>query len=136
MMSELTDRDNSIILFAVHRFMVDAYARLNAAAYDRDGRYFRKGACDEFAKDAKDAEALLEKLRKAVIAADREANGWQDISTAPKDGRWILAWRNHATRAMFVRWATDYNWFENDDGDHVYDLMYWTSPPAAPKEPT
>lgn len=61
-MSQLTDRDNAIIRFAVHRFMTDAYARLSAAAQDKDGRYFRPGAADAFAKDAKDAEALLEKL--------------------------------------------------------------------------
>jgi len=61
-MSQLTDRDNAIIRFAVHRFMTDAYARLDAAAQDKDGRYFRQGAADAFAKDAKDAGALLEKL--------------------------------------------------------------------------
>jgi len=61
-MSQLTERDNAIIRFAVHRFMTDAYARLGAAAQDKDGRYFRPGAADAFAKDAKDAEALLAKL--------------------------------------------------------------------------
>jgi hypothetical protein len=61
-MSQLTDRDNAIIRFAVHRFMTDAYARLAAAAQDKDGRYFRPGAADAFAKDAKDAEELLAKL--------------------------------------------------------------------------
>ena len=61
----LTDRDNAIIRFAVHRFMSDAYARMNAAAQDKDSRHFSPGAVDAFAKDAKDAEALLARLPAA-----------------------------------------------------------------------
>lgn len=59
----LTDRENSIILFALHRFMSDAYARLNAAAQDKDNRYFKPGSVDAFTKDIKDAEMLITKLK-------------------------------------------------------------------------
>ena len=62
MKNQLTDREQSIVRFAVHRFMTDAYSRLAAAAQDKDGRFFGPGAADAFAKDARDAEELLKKL--------------------------------------------------------------------------
>ena len=60
----LTDREKAVIRFALHRFMADAYAQMTAAAQDKDNRYFKPGAVDAFAKDAKDAESLLAKLRE------------------------------------------------------------------------
>ena len=60
----LTDRENAVMRFALHNFMTDAYARMNAAAQDKDSRYFKPGAVEAFAKDAKDAEALMAKLRE------------------------------------------------------------------------
>ena len=60
----LTDREQKIILFAVHRFMHDAYAQTNAAAQDRENRHFKLGAVDAFYRDAKDAEVLIAKLKE------------------------------------------------------------------------
>ena len=60
----LTGREQQIIMFAVHRFMSDAYAQSTEAAQDHDNRYFKSGASQAFYKDAKDAEALIAKLRE------------------------------------------------------------------------
>jgi len=60
----MTEREQKIIMFAVHRFMGDSYAQANAAAQDHDNRYFKPGAVDAFYKDAKDAEALVAKLKE------------------------------------------------------------------------
>ena len=60
----LTEREQKIIVFAIHRFMSDSYAQANAAAQDHDNRYFKPGAVDAFYKDAKDAEALVAKLKE------------------------------------------------------------------------
>ena len=51
-------------MFAVHRFMGDAYAQANAAAQDHENRHFKPGAVDAFYRDAKDAEALIAKLKE------------------------------------------------------------------------
>jgi len=59
-----TDREQKIIMFAVHRFMGDAYAQANAAAQDHENRHFKPGAVDAFYRDAKDAEALIAKLKE------------------------------------------------------------------------
>lgn len=61
----LTDREQSIIRFALYRFMADAYLKLNAAAQDKENRRFKDGDAGAFAKDAKDAEALLGRLTAA-----------------------------------------------------------------------
>lgn len=61
---EPNEREQQIIMFAVHRFMGDAYAQSTAAAQDHDNRYFKPGAVDAFYKDAKDAEALIAKLKE------------------------------------------------------------------------
>lgn len=60
----MTEREKQIVMFAVHHFMSVAYAQANAAAQDHNNRYFNPGAADAFFKDAKDAEALIHKLRE------------------------------------------------------------------------
>ncbi len=59
----VTDRENAIIRFALHRFMSNAYMHMNAAAQDKENRSYQIDAVEKFAKDAKDAEALLSRLR-------------------------------------------------------------------------
>lgn len=61
----LTDRENSLIRFALHRFMTAAYAQLSEAAQDKNNSHYKAGAVEAFAKDAKNAEALLAKLPAA-----------------------------------------------------------------------
>ena len=59
----VTDRENAIIRFALHQFMSNAYSHMDAAAQDKDGRRYALDAVERFAKDAKDAEALLSRLQ-------------------------------------------------------------------------
>lgn len=69
----VSDRENAIIRFALHQFMSNAYSNMNAAAQDKDSRYYTAGAVEKFAKDAKDAEALLSRLQfKAPKPAQQE----------------------------------------------------------------
>lgn len=56
-------REQAIIRCALVYFIADAYTQMNAAAQDKDNRRYKPGDVDAFFKDAKDAEALLEKLR-------------------------------------------------------------------------
>jgi hypothetical protein len=65
----LTARQRSIIAFAVGRFMDQAHERANAAAQDKEGRYFKPGAVTAFVTDAADAEELLGvmRLRDALL---------------------------------------------------------------------
>ena len=59
----VSDRENAIIRFALHQFMSNAYSHMNAAAQDKDSRHYTVSAVEKFAKDAKDAEALLSRLQ-------------------------------------------------------------------------
>lgn len=69
----VSDRENAIIRFALHKFMSNAYSNMNAAAQDKDSRHYTVGAVEKFAKDAKDAEALLSRLQfKAPQPAQRK----------------------------------------------------------------
>ena len=60
----LTDRENSIIIYALHRFMSQAYARMDEAAQDKYNFYFKPGDVDAFSKDAWDAKLLIAKLQE------------------------------------------------------------------------
>jgi hypothetical protein len=35
------------------------------------------------------------KVSDAMLTAASNKDGWKDISTAPKDGRWVLLWMVH-----------------------------------------
>ena len=74
----VADRENAIIRFALHQFMSNAYSHMNAAAQDKDGRCYPLDAVEKFAKDAKDAEALLSRLQfKAPPAPAQPLKGKQ-----------------------------------------------------------
>lgn len=62
----LSDREQSIIRFAVRRFLVDAMNHRYAAAQDVSNRDYKPGDMEKFDKDAKDAETLLAKLNSTT----------------------------------------------------------------------
>lgn len=73
--------------------------------------------------------------KTARIVCDRlNAPTWQPIETAPKDGSTFLALRKHASLPIFCKFDAVYDWFENDDRDHVYDLAYWHPLPEFKEE--
>ena len=81
----------------------------------------------------------LEFHRQVIAAAEAaltaaKAGGWLPIETAPKDGTRILVWRKHATRPLIARYQKDFEWFEDEDGVHLYHLIYWQPLPNPPKE--
>jgi hypothetical protein len=59
----ITERQRKLISFALYLFQVNAHDRANAAAQDKDGRYFKPGAVTAFLADAGDAEELLRLMR-------------------------------------------------------------------------
>ena len=78
------------------------------------------------------ALAALQAAQAALTAA--KAGGWQDISTAPKDGTRFIAWRKYSTRPLIARYWKDFGWFEDEDGLHLYNLTHWQPLPNPPKE--
>lgn len=60
----LTDRERSLIRFALYRFSCDAQSKMNEAAQD-NGRHYDSSAVEKFARDAADAQALYGKLQTA-----------------------------------------------------------------------
>lgn len=69
-------------------------------------------------------------------AAAETATGWQDITTAPKDGTLILARVSESTEPHLVRWA-DGHWRNNHYGGrepywYFPCLKYWRPIPPAP----
>ncbi len=59
---------------------------------------------------------------------------WQPIETSPKDGTTVLAWRKHAGIPFFIRYNYQYEWFEDDNRNHVYDLTHWMPLPPPPED--
>ncbi len=60
----MTDRERSVVLFALHRFMHEAYGLANEALQDKKGLRFKPGAADAFHQDAHDAGEIISKLRE------------------------------------------------------------------------
>jgi hypothetical protein len=58
---ELNEREQLILLFALHRFVDSAYERANSCAQKEFGS--RASDFEKFYKDAKDGERLIDKLR-------------------------------------------------------------------------
>jgi len=77
-----------------------------------------------------------DQMRAYALAAltAAKAGGWQDISTAPKDGTRFIAWRKYSTRPLIARYWKDFGWFEDEDGLHLYNLTHWQPLPNPPKE--
>jgi len=91
-------------------------------------------------------EPLLDSIEKTILAAERAAlphlqAQWQDISTAPKDGRFILAWSSDGNGNPFIAQWRDADdmpdggawWEDHDSGFPVdADASHWMPLPAAP----
>lgn len=67
--SGLSIRQWRVVDFALYRMIGAAYDRADAAAQDKDGRYFPAGAVAQFHADAKDAEDLRSKIAPILEAA-------------------------------------------------------------------
>jgi hypothetical protein len=65
----MTDRERSVVLFALHRFMHEAYGLANEALQDKRGLRFKPGAADAFHQGAHDAGEIISKLRKNNVDA-------------------------------------------------------------------
>ena len=63
----LTERQRSIVAFALRRFMDEAHNRALAAGQDKEGRYFKPGAVTAFLIDAGDAEDMLRLMRSGSV---------------------------------------------------------------------
>jgi hypothetical protein len=87
---ELPPRDLSLIRFALNGLMERAYWLAEAAAQDISGRHFKSGAAEAFLKDAKDAEALLGRLKSAAAAEPTNARALV-AKQALDDGLWFVA---------------------------------------------
>lgn len=65
--------------------------------------------------------------------------GWQPIETAPRDGRWFLAFGTHSrnlSTQMVIRWDGD-RWQSSDDGFAPYlTPIHWMPLPEPPANTT
>lgn len=63
-----------------------------------------------------------------------EMSGWRPIETAPKDGRYILAYRESAAGIFIAKWCSDKGfWINTCTGWH--DLhTHWMPLPEPPEE--
>jgi len=72
----------------------------------------------------------IDDLRAAIEQA-QEPVEWHPIETAPKD-RTVLVCRRHSTMPMLAKWNAQYEWWEDQNGDHLYDVTNWMPLPPAP----
>lgn len=60
---------------------------------------------------------------------------WHDISTAPKDGQWIIVWDDdRCCEHNIVYWEDNSKKWIDRDGDVWFDPTYWK--PLGPPPPT
>lgn len=59
---ELTDREISVIRYALYRFAMAAHNNAEAAAQDGAHRFYKEGDLVRFVQDARDADALRAKI--------------------------------------------------------------------------
>ena len=63
---------------------------------------------------------------------------WRDISTAPRDGTWMLGWEGPSGTScgiLVMRWKPEGSWFEEgwyDDGKRQAEPTHWMPLPAPP----
>jgi hypothetical protein len=109
------------------REMLDNVTGLNLAIVNGEVRVRRADAL----------AAVVQALASSVPEKDRQ---WQDIETAPKDGRLILlCWLNWEQGVRVSRWmktAQRWTW----DGSHSYKVTvgepaYWRPLPTPPEAP-
>lgn len=88
-LTAFTDRQWSIIWFAVHGFSRSAHEQAHAAAQDKDGKFFKPDAVTAFLKDAADAEELLIAINKrnaALRASSAPTKTGVDLSRGGEHG--------------------------------------------------
>lgn len=73
--------------------------------------------------------ALQIKMMQLESKKDYSSN-FLPIETAPKDGMLFLSWRKHSKIPVLTKYSTEYDWFESEDGDHLYDLVMWMPMPT------
>ena len=66
-----------------------------------------------------------------ALVADRQRDQWQDISTAPKDGRWIMVCSPDHALPEFAYWDGD-GWATGNCGLSPV-FTHWCPLPAAPE---
>lgn len=59
---------------------------------------------------------------------------WQEIATAPKDRKYILAWSPERRMAFQVIWRDGRYILIGDDSVHWDNLTHWQPLPGPPKE--
>lgn len=120
----------SQLVGALNRLYVAAPTGLECNSFHHSRGEFHSHS--EPCKPAAEYVEALAQARAALTAA--KAGGWQGMESAPKDGTSILVWRKHATRPLIARYWKDFDWFEDEDGVHLYGLTHWQPLPNPPKE--
>jgi hypothetical protein len=121
---EMAERQRNVFAQQVNEYAEEArtmrarIAELKAAASNAlKQAYAYPWASGAFIRLLEDAMSA----QPAQVAAPTQADGWQPIETAPKDGRKLIVWytnRNLKPRTVFARWLTDEQAAETD-GDGV-----------------
>jgi hypothetical protein len=115
---------------------------------DKYGEYNGDSIKEEFAAFAASLRAapapIMGEAADALSQreASREAQGWQDISTAPRDATWVLVWSPHwrdgglpTQVPSMAYWSHLSNCWADYDGK-VYKPTVWMPLPSPPEIPS
>ena len=100
--------------------------------------------CECYAEGAEQHYCIRCKAADIIERLSRERGtvpeGWQDISTAPKDGTWVVLFGPHSRHGVdahiICRWDGDY-WQSSDDGYGAYiQATHWMPLPPRPGDRT
>ena len=97
----------------------------------RESMFAMADEIDRLRAEYDDALRTITDMQSKFEAVSAE-NSWQDIASAPKTGEWVLAARKHCLLPGIVKWDQNYGCFENQAGDHIYNLTHWRPLPRTP----
>lgn len=75
---------------------------------------------------------FVEEMERALRSA-LEASGWQPISTAPKDVRCLIGWRNGAQYTCIATYVAHDEMWVGDNGFGCIEPTHWQPLPAPPE---
>jgi hypothetical protein len=77
-------------------------------------------------------ESALRKADAILALPQAQADGWQDIKTAPKDGKRILAWHRDWETSHTAQWFGSYWGVYYKSGPFLFQPTHWQPLPAPP----
>ncbi len=117
---QFSERDLSVLRFALHMFASNAHLHAEAAAQDKNQKRYKNGAFESFQRDAQDAERLMQEIERPLSDAEGLSKHLARVAKAVGERE---AFEKEMRGRMFIR--SDFR--QNELGHYKESSMqaYW-----------